>query len=66
MANLVHNENKIVIPFLGIIFLVAVAIVAIQHFGKISFGFLGFISWIVVIMGAIYFVLWILAELFGW
>ena len=66
MANLVHNENKIVIPFLGIIFLVAVAIVAIQHFGKISFGFLVFISWIVVIMGAIYFVLWILAELFGW
>lgn len=66
MASVVHNENKVVIPPLCIIFLIAVAIVSVQHFAKINFGLLGFISWIIVIIGAIYFVLWVLAQIFGW
>jgi ABC-type enterochelin transport system permease subunit len=65
MEPIIHNENKIVIPFLGIIFLAAVAIVAVQHFFNRSFGWLGFLSWIIVIIGAIYFVLWILVQIFG-
>jgi len=66
MEHIVHNENKIIIPVLGVIFLIAVAIVAIQHFSGIGFGVLGFISWIIVIVGAIYFILWVLAQIFGW
>lgn len=66
MVSVIHNENKVIIPTLGIIFLISVAIVAVQHFAKISFGFLGFLSWIVVIIGALYFVLWVLAQIFGW
>jgi len=66
MSSIVHNENKIIIPVLGVIFLVAIAIVAIQHFASVSFGVLGFISWLIVIAGAIYFVLWVLAQIFGW
>lgn len=66
MGSVVHNENKVVIPVLGVIFLVAIAIVAIQHFAGMSFGVLGFISWIIVILGALYFVLWVLAQIFGW
>ena len=65
MPHIIHNENKIVIPFLGVIFLIAVAIAAIQHFADISFGILGVIAWIIVILGAGYFVLWVLAEIFG-
>lgn len=62
---MIHNENKIVLSTISVIFLVSILVVAIQHFIKISFGFLGFIAWIVVILGAIYFVLWVLSEIFG-
>lgn len=65
MASVIHHENKIIMPVLGIIFLVAVAIVSIQHFAKLNFGLLGFISWIIVIVGSIYFILWVLAQIFG-
>ena len=65
MGSVVHNENKVVIPVLGVIFLVAIGIVAIQHFANISFGVLGFISWLIVIAGSLYFVLWVLAQIFG-
>ena len=66
MGSVVHNENKVVIPVLGVIFLVAIWIVAIQHFANISFGVLGFISWLIVIIGSLYFVLWVLVQIFGW
>jgi hypothetical protein len=64
MSPMIHNENKIVLSTLSVIFLVSTFIVAIQHFIKISFGFLGFIAWIIVILGALYFVLWVLVEIF--
>jgi len=63
--SIIHNENRIVIPVLGVIFIISVFIAAIQHFLKLDFGILGIIAWIIVILGAIYFVLWILAQLFG-
>ncbi|MEM5793238.1 MAG: hypothetical protein QXY45_02675 [Candidatus Aenigmatarchaeota archaeon] len=66
MSSVIHNENKIIIPVLGVIFLVAVVIVSIQHFLNVGFGILGFISWIIVILGAIYFVLWVFAQIFSW
>ena len=66
MPNIIHNENKIIIPFLGFIFIIAIFIISFQRFLKLDFGFLGFIAWIIVILGAIYFVLWVLSEIFGW
>mgnify|MGYP006283705221 CR=1 FL=1 len=66
MANAVHNENKIIIPFLGVIYLASLVIVAIQYFGKIGFGFLGLLAWGVVIVGSFAFVYHVLAEIFGW
>ena len=66
MVSLIHNENKIVVSTLGVIFITAVIIAALQHFLKVSFGVLGFIAWIIVILGAVYFVLWALSEIFNW
>ena len=57
--------NTFTLSTLAVIYLVAVAIVAIQHFGKISFGSLGVISWIVVIVGAFGFVFAIIFHVIG-
>ena len=57
-------NNHIIVPVLGIIFIVAVVIVAIQHFAELSFGALGFFSWIIVIFGAIGFVVTVINEAF--
>jgi len=65
MASLIRSENKIVIPTAAIIYLIAVIMVTVQHLEKLSFGILGVISWIIVTVGAAYFVLWVLAQLFG-
>ena len=66
MAGNIHNENKIVIPFLVVVYLAGLVIVAIQHFAELSFGFIGFLAWIIVIVGSLAFVYHILAEIFGW
>lgn len=65
MASVVHNENKINMPVLGVIFIIAVIVVCVSHFSKLDFGIMGIISWVVVIVGAIYFVLWALFQIFG-
>jgi hypothetical protein len=57
------NENKIVIPVLGVIYLASLFIVAIQHFTEASFGFISFLAWIVVIFGSLAFVYHILAGI---
>ena len=66
MVDIIHSENKILLPLTGIIFIIAVIIVSIQHFAKVDFGLLGIIAWIIVIFGAIYFVCRVLSEIFGW
>ena len=66
MVDIIHSENKILLPLTGIIFIVAVIIVSIQHFAKVDFGPLGIIAWIVVFFGAGYFVFRVLSEIFGW
>ena len=57
--------NTFTLPTLAVIYLAALAIVAVQYFAKISFGVLGFISWIIVIVGAIGFVLAIIFHVIG-
>jgi flagellar biosynthesis protein FliQ len=57
--------NRITMPFIAIIFLAGIVIAAFQHFTKLDFGVLGIIAWIIIIVGAIYFILWVLAQIFG-
>ena len=64
MVNAIHNENKIIIPVLGVIYLASLVIVAVQHFSELSFGFIGFLSWLVVIFGSLAFVYYVLSEIF--
>jgi len=40
-------------------------IVLTSHFAQIDFGIIGLLSWIVVILGVVYFVLWVIAQLIG-
>ncbi len=47
------------IPFFGVIFIVAVILVILQHFTGLDFGALGSISWIIVIVGAGGFILYV-------
>jgi glucan phosphoethanolaminetransferase (alkaline phosphatase superfamily) len=54
---MLDNQNEIVIPVLGIIFLASLGAVLFQHFTKVSLGVLGIISWIIVICAAICFVI---------
>jgi hypothetical protein len=65
MGSVIHTENKVALSLTSVIFLVSVGIVSIQHFFGLSFGALGFIAWIVVIVGSVYFVWWILSQIFG-
>ena len=55
------GDNKL--PTLGVIYIISVIIVALQKFSGESFGALGNISWIIVIAGAIGFVLSIIPNL---
>ena len=55
-------------PFFGIVYIIAIVVVAIQHFSGLNFGVLGLISWIIVILGAIGFIIYIIgcvSESFG-
>lgn len=64
--SIIHNETKIVIPFVGVIFLASLFLVCISYFIKLDLSWLGVISWIIVIFGALFFVLWVLNKIFGW
>lgn len=59
------NVGGITIPVLGVIWLASLVIIIVQYFGKISFGVIGFISWIVFLAGAVLFLLWVLSHFFG-
>jgi len=54
-------QNKVILS-LGGIYLIAVLIVLFQRFSEESFGFIGFLSWIVVIAGFIYFVGFVISR----
>lgn len=58
-------SNVFTLPTLAVIYIAGVVIVSIQHFAKLSFGILGFISWIVVIVGSVAFVIAMLAHIFN-
>lgn len=52
------NENKLAIPILGVIYVIAIIIALIDYLLKeTSFGALTFISWIVIIAGTVAFIL---------
>ena len=53
-------SNNISIPFFGIVYIISVIVVAIQHFSGLDFGALGIICWIIVIIGAISFVIYVI------
>jgi len=54
------------LPLLGIIWLACLIIIIVEHFiNPVSLGFIAAIAWIVVLAGVAYFILWILAQIFG-
>jgi hypothetical protein len=57
-------ENRVGISLAGIIFLASLGLVAFSTLGKVDLGALGLIAWGVVIVGAIYFVLLVVSDLF--
>ena len=54
-------SNKAVIPFFGIVYIIAVFMAVIQHFSGLDFGVIGIICWIIIIVGAIGFVIYIIS-----
>ena len=54
-----NNTNKIAMPTFGVIYIISIIIAIIQRFSGESFGILGFISWIIILTGAIGFVFFI-------
>lgn len=64
--SIIHYETKIAIPFVGVVFLASLFLVCISYFIKFDLSWLGVLSWIVVIFGALFFVLWVLDKIFGW
>ena len=54
-------KNSIIMPFFGIVYIIAIFIVVIQHFSGLDFGALGLISWTIVILGTIGFVIYIIS-----
>ena len=59
------NVGGIRIPILGVMWLASLVIIIVQYFGKISFGVIGIISWLVFLAGAVLFLLWVLSHFFG-
>jgi len=54
------------LPLLGIIWLACLIIIIVEHFiNPVSLGFIATIAWIVVLAGVVYFILWVLAQIFG-
>ena len=49
--------GEIVLPTLGVVYIVAVVIASLQHFTELSFGVIGFLAWVVVIGGAVAFLI---------
>ena len=61
-----NNENKLVIPLEVTVWLVCTIIALVSYEGHYDIGFWpGFITWGVFIAGIIYFILVILARIFG-
>jgi len=58
-------NNTIGISFFGLIYIVAVFLVVIQHFSGYNFGILGILCWIIVVVGAIGFVIYVILSLTG-
>jgi len=54
------------LSFWGIIFLIALVIVILQPILSMSFGWLGIVSWVFVVVGAIFLILWLLSQICGW
>ena len=65
MASIVHNENNIIIPFALGVWVISLIVIISGHLSKMDFGVIGIIAWILFIIGIIYFVLWVLAQIFG-
>ena len=57
-------ENRVGLSLAGVIFLTSVGLVALSTLGKVDLGALGLLAWIIVIVGAVYFVILVLSELF--
>ena len=57
-----NNYGSIAVPFFGLIFIVATVIIAVGHFSGLDFGILGIISWVIVIVGAIAFILYAISS----
>lgn len=58
-----NNTNTITLSTLAVIYLSAFACVLLQYFSNADFGLIGFVSWIIVIIGAIGFIVSFLGEL---
>ena len=59
------NVKSVTIPVLGVVWLASLVIIIVQHFTDISFGVIGFISWIVFLAGAVLFILWVVSHFFN-
>lgn len=59
-------KNTITIPFFGVVYITAVIIAAAQHFSGLDFGLLGTIAWVIVIVGAVAFVIYIIGLFMDW
>ena len=59
-------NNSFTLPTFTVIYIVALVIIVVQRFAEVSFGILGFISWLVVIVGSVTFVIAMLAHVFNW
>jgi hypothetical protein len=59
-------EQKIILPLGGIIYLAALFIVIFSYLSKLDFGVIGIISWIIVIVGAFYFIILVIGKLKGY
>ena len=56
-------NQEIVLPFLGVIYIMAVFIVVIGYITNFDFGIIGIISWVIFIAGNIYFVYFVLSKI---
>ena len=57
-------KHTFTLPTLAVIYLAALVVITIQKFAELSFGTIGFLSWVIVIVGSVAFIIVMLGYIF--
>ena len=55
-------KSEIGMPFFGVVYIVSVIVAATQQFSGLDFGVLGTICWLIIVVGAVGFIIYVIGA----